>query len=58
VRLPGGEAAEVSVYDRADLRRGDELEVPCIVHQIDATTLVPPGCRVTVHATGTLVIEL
>ena len=48
----------VPVYARADLRRGDELESPCIVHQLDATTLVPPGCRATVHPTGTLVIEI
>jgi N-methylhydantoinase A len=58
MHLPESGSIELPVYDRTELRHGDELESPCIVHQLDATTLVPPGCRATVHPTGTLVIEI
>ena len=57
VHLPDGGKAELPVYARSDLRAGDALASPCVVHQTDATVFVPPGCRSVVHPTGSLVIE-
>ena len=36
------------VYDRTDLRAGNAIEGPCIVEQLDATTLVPPAATMVV----------
>jgi N-methylhydantoinase A len=58
VRLPSEGMVNVAVFDRADLPVGAELPAPCVVHQLDATTLVPGGARARVHATGTLVVDL
>ncbi len=46
------------VYDRGRLRAGDRLEGPAIITQLDATTLVGRGQRLTVDAHGTLIIEV
>jgi N-methylhydantoinase A len=50
-------AKEASVYDRTRLPAGTMLEGPAIVVQLDATTLVAPGWRATVHASGSLVLR-
>ncbi len=48
---------EVPVYDRAALGVGDSFAGPAIVSQLDATTLVRPGWRVEVAASGALIME-
>lgn len=47
-----------AVYRREELGAGQRLEGPAIVEQLDTTTLVPPGCRAVVHATGALIITI
>jgi N-methylhydantoinase A len=37
------ELQPAQLYDRADLRPGDELHGPAVVAQLDATTIIPPG---------------
>ena len=43
---------------RATLPPGEILEGPLVVTQFDATTLVPPGNRLTVLESGSLLIEV
>jgi N-methylhydantoinase A len=43
---------------RDTLTAGAVLEGPLVVTQFDATTLVPPGSRVTVLESGSLLIEV
>jgi 5-oxoprolinase (ATP-hydrolysing)/N-methylhydantoinase A len=40
---------EAAVYDRYALAPGDDIEGPAIVEEREATTVVPPGDRLTVH---------
>lgn len=56
VRIPGFEVADVPVYERTELRRGDHFAGPAIVRQMDATTVILGGQRATVVADGDLVI--
>ena len=42
------ETLETPVYLRDDLMAGMEIEGPCIVEQLDSTTLVPPDATVNV----------
>jgi N-methylhydantoinase A len=58
VHLPREGKVRLPVFDRGTLPVGAELPTPCVIHQLDATTLVPPGSRVRVHPTDTLVVEL
>jgi len=50
----GGHAADVPVFDRAALGRETEISGPAIVEEFSATTLVPPGARLTVRPGGHL----
>ena len=45
------------ILDRARLGPGASFEGPAILVQLDATTLVPPGWRGTVHPTGAILLE-
>ncbi len=36
------------IYDRAQLHAGFSLPGPCVIEQLDSTTLVPPGARMQV----------
>jgi len=56
IRLPEGGVA-TPIYDRSRLGVGAEFAGPAIVVQLDATTLVPPGWRARVHASGALLLE-
>jgi N-methylhydantoinase A len=56
MRLPGG-TREAPIYDRARLGAGAQLAGPAIVVQLDATTLVPPGWRAEVDASGALILR-
>jgi len=46
----GGGFMEAAVYDRYALAPGDRIEGPAIVEEREATTVVPPGDRLTVDA--------
>jgi N-methylhydantoinase A len=50
-------AAPTPVYDRDDMRAGHSLTGPAVIEQLDATTLVYPGDRLTVDAAFNLLIE-
>ncbi|MBV9563616.1 MAG: hydantoinase/oxoprolinase family protein [Bradyrhizobium sp.] len=52
------EPATVPMYDRKTLGAGDRFDGPAIVTQLDATTLVKPGWRVTVQPNGALLLTL
>ena len=58
VWLPREGMANLPVFHRDDLLAGATLPAPCIVHQLDATTLVPSGCATRVDRSGALVIDL
>jgi 5-oxoprolinase (ATP-hydrolysing)/N-methylhydantoinase A len=49
---------EATVYDRYALRPGDAFEGPAIIEEREATTVVPPGDRVTVDGTRNLRIAI
>ena len=49
---------ETSFIDRAALTPGTALEGPLVITQFDATTLVPPGSRLSVAECGSLQIEV
>jgi len=49
-----GTFIETPVYDRYALREGIEIAGPAIVEEREATTVVAPGDRLTVDATGSL----
>ena len=44
--------------DREALAAGTKLEGPAVIIQFDATTLLPPGSRLTVEDSGSLLIEV
>jgi N-methylhydantoinase A/oxoprolinase/acetone carboxylase beta subunit len=44
------------VYQRAQLRPGDEMDGPAIIEEPSCTTLIPPGYRATVDAFENLVV--
>jgi N-methylhydantoinase A/oxoprolinase/acetone carboxylase beta subunit len=44
--------------DRSALAPGTTLAGPLVVTQFDATTLVPPGSRLSVAESGSLLIEV
>ncbi len=58
VYFTDADAALTSVYARASLRCGDRLEGPVVIEQLDATTLLFPGDRLTVDDALNLSIEL
>jgi 5-oxoprolinase (ATP-hydrolysing)/N-methylhydantoinase A len=49
-----GDFIETPVYDRYALREGMQIAGPAIVEEREATTVVAPGDRLTVDATGSL----
>jgi N-methylhydantoinase A len=54
----GREEHDAIVVRREDLRRGAEVEGPAVISEQTATTVVPPGARVTVDPLGTLVLSV
>jgi len=46
------------IYARGDLRPDDALRGPCIVEQMDATTVVPPGTHATVDASLNILLRV
>jgi len=49
---------DACIYDRHKLQSGDRISGPAILVEYSATTLLPPGCVLTVDAYGNLVIEV
>jgi N-methylhydantoinase A len=45
------------VVDRGDLAAGAVLEGPAIVEEGTATTVVPPGCSLSIDRFGSLIIR-
>jgi N-methylhydantoinase A len=56
VHFAGGSQA-TPIYARADLAAGTDFAGPAIITQLDATTLVPPGWNVEVHASASLLLR-
>jgi N-methylhydantoinase A len=48
---------DCAIYERDRLVGGNQIAGPAIIEQMDTTTVVFPGQRGTVHASGILVIE-
>ena len=46
-----------SVFDRTHLAIGMRLSGPVIIEEMSATTVVPPGCDVSVDRFGNLLLE-
>lgn len=51
-----GKEHQTAMYNRADLSHGHCFSGPAIVEELTATTVVPPGYRVSVAETGALEI--
>lgn len=54
--LEDGSLVQAPVYDRGKLAQGVEIEGPCVITQLDATTYLLPGQRAVVHRLGSLII--
>jgi N-methylhydantoinase A len=48
---------DTPIFDRDDLAIGTRLAGPAVIDEMSATTLVPPGCALTVDRTGNLLLE-
>lgn len=46
------------VYERDLLKAGDEVQGPAIINQMDATTVVEPGCTAHVNDYGVIIIDI
>jgi N-methylhydantoinase A len=46
------------IYERSRLDAGDRITGPAIIEQMDSTTVVPAGARLTVDPGGSMIIEL
>jgi N-methylhydantoinase A len=53
----GGQWMPTAVWRREDLRRGDRLEGPAVVEQLDSTTVLPPGWRAEPDRVGSLILR-
>lgn len=53
-----GGLADTAVFDRTDLRAGQQLVGPALVEQVDTTTVLPPGVRAEVDDFGNLLIGI
>ncbi|MBY5971020.1 hydantoinase/oxoprolinase family protein [Ferrimonas balearica] len=49
---------ETSIYERACLPVGPYVEGPAIIQEMSSTTIVEPGQRLRVDASGTMIIEV
>ena len=52
-----GKWRDTSVFDRMEVGPGATVEGPAIIEESGATTVIPPGWRVTVHASGHLLLR-
>jgi N-methylhydantoinase A len=56
--FPGTGFIPTSIYDRDKLPTGAEVHGPCIIEQMDTTTVVPPEAKLSVDALGYLHIDV
>ena len=52
-----GEWIDTPVYDKSKLLANNVLEGPCIVDQLDTTTVIPPNVKGTVDRLGYIIME-
>jgi N-methylhydantoinase A len=52
-----GRWAPAGVWDRAKLLAGNMIAGPAVIEELSATTVLYPGDRATVHASGALLVE-
>ena len=53
----GGAEHQAPVYDRECLRPGDRIEGPALIREAIATTVVEPGWRLEIGASGELLLQ-
>ncbi|HET9713744.1 MAG TPA: hypothetical protein VFP64_17775, partial [Pyrinomonadaceae bacterium] len=53
-----GRKVEVNLYKRDELYAGAKLQIPCIVSEYSATTLIPGGTTARVDEFGNLLVTL
>ncbi|GFG51814.1 methylhydantoinase [Mycolicibacterium agri] len=56
VRIPGFPAVQMPVYERSLLQRGDLIDGPAIIRQMDSTTVLLADQRAAVDAGGDMLI--
>jgi N-methylhydantoinase A len=49
---------KTDIRRRAKLTPGDVIVGPAVIHQVDTTVVVPPGCRSEVLADGSLLLHV
>src|SRR5665213_177561 len=54
---PAMNPVECPVFDRQELRPGDDIKGAAIIEQMDTTTLVPPDFHATVDGTSSLLLS-
>ena len=45
------------MFERSKLLAGNEIMGPAVIEELSATTVLYPGDRAKVHASGTLLVE-
>lgn len=58
VHFPETGFVPTKVFRRSDLHPGTRFSGPAIVEQTDATTVIPPGCNVSVDEFGNLILQV
>jgi N-methylhydantoinase A len=53
----GGKTHPTKIYQRSALPRDSRLDGPIVINEAGATTVVPPGWYMRVHASGPLILE-
>jgi N-methylhydantoinase A len=53
-----GDVLETAVLRRSRLSEGERVDGPAVIHQVDSTILIPPGCNVVPLDGGSLLINL
>ena len=52
-----GDWTPATVFERSKLLAGNEIVGPAVIEELSATTVLYPGDRAKVHASGTLLVE-
>jgi N-methylhydantoinase A/oxoprolinase/acetone carboxylase beta subunit len=51
------EFVETEILRREDIAVDSAVRGPAVIHQLDATVLVPPGLMALAHASGSLLLR-
>jgi N-methylhydantoinase A len=54
--LETGEFRDTRVLSRREIEPEQEVEGPAVIHQLDATVLIPPGMVAVAHPSGSLIL--